>query len=251
MVFVSKRPASLGLQRPALCLKNRPHLRAMALRVTARPHLQVSPLANLVRAVPKIKVLGCANHSGIESATWFFPNMTQATLITTGDFTGGFVPFVARGGPGSFTCIFVLNTPNLETDTTFTLADVHAACERVRMDGLVEVTQGNANTFIASFRTLSFARRALKRTTLSFTRLFKPTVQVRPDFHLGRPPRAFACDTSKLDLNHETLSTRIFDALSRPESWVCTLLRQQSPDRRDRTIVYLLRFSRAAPAPMV
>lgn len=196
-----------------------------------------------------------ADRSGATMVSKIFPAMTHATSSTPSS-QPCFVPFSGRSGR-ALTCIYVVNTPDTNPGSLLSEIEIRAACKREKLPGFVDVVRHNYNVFEAIFATFAQAKSArdhssisvIPATTTTSTPLRGEPAIVRATFHLLRAPRVFVCYATDLAIDHDTVSTRVLQALAAPDAVPCKLFRQENFDTQDDRIRYILRFSSEVPAP--
>lgn len=133
--------------------------------------------------------------------------------------------------------------PDRTTGSKVTQNDVHAAFERANIHGYLGVTRHNHNVFTVEFdghRNQETVRISLP-TSLSVVPGMK---EVHGKHMLRKPPRVFSCDVTHLPVDPDTISDRVCNWLIGPH-WrpAYSLLIQETLDRLDARLIYVLRFS--------
>ena len=152
-------------------------------------------------------------------------------------------------------CLYIVNTPDTNTGTATTEADLLAAFHQREFPGLIRVTRCNNNVFTATFKTPSTALMARNSPGLSLpstTTSGSGSVSISAGFHFSWGPRVFSCDVAMLDIDHDTVVACVTRALRGPHpSAFYQLLQQETPELYDDRMRYILRFKKTASAPWV
>ena len=182
-----------------------------------------------------------------------FPFLTQATSLTPID-QPCYVPFASREDK-SPACLYIVNTPDTNTGTATTEADVLAAFQQREIPGLISVSRCNSNVFTATFSTPRTAFMARNSAGLSLPSTIIPElgfVRISAGFHFSWGPRVFSCDVTMFDINQNTVVASVTKALRSPDpSAFYELLQQESPELYDDRMRYVLRFQKQSRAPWV
>jgi len=152
-------------------------------------------------------------------------------------------------------CLYIVNTPDTNTGTPTTEADVLTAFRQREFPGLISVSRCNSNVFTATFSTPSTALMARNSPGLSLPSTVTPgpgSVCIGTGFHFSWGPRVFSCDVAALDVNHDTVVACVTKALRGPDqSAYYELLQQETSELYDERMRYILRFKKSAHAPWV
>lgn len=176
-----------------------------------------------------------------------FPKLRSATFSSP-PTAALFVPFVHRmGSPYNYKIL--LNDPDRTSGSEVTQKNVHAALERASTHGYLGVTRRNYNIFTVEFdgpRSHEAVRISLP-TSPSVT---PAHVEVHGEHMLRKPPRVFACDATHLSVDPDTIPDRVCECLTGPHwSPTYSLLIQETHDRLDSILIYVLRFPFDCVAP--
>jgi len=147
-----------------------------------------------------------------------------------------------------YTCVFVVNTPEVRTPLVLTEDLVRAACVRAQMPGLRELWQESFNIFVASFNGWANADEARRRKRLlrfpvsSTTGSSSTKLYVSAESHWHEVNRVFVYDVDN-PVKHTTVARHVFKALEGPLASCFRLFKQEYREHigRQRRTRYLLR----------
>jgi len=183
--------------------------------------------------------------------------MTQATCDTP-EWQPCLVPSAAQKLNVN-TCVFVVNTPEVQTPLLLTEDLVRAACVRAQMSGLIELWQESFNIFVASFKGWANADQARRRKRLlrfpvpSTTNSSSKNLYVSAESHWHEVNRVFVYDVDKKPVKHTTVARHVFEALEGPLVSCFRLFKQDYKEHngRQRRTRYLLRTSQVISPVLV
>jgi hypothetical protein len=181
-----------------------------------------------------------------------FPNMEQATCDTPTS-QACLAPSAAQK-QNVYTCVFVVNTPDVRAASVITETEVQAACVRAKMPGLKHVRQESFNVFVAYFKGFANADNARRRARLldfhmpSTKKARTSHLYVTAESHWHEINRIFIYDVNVKSVKPHTVAQHVFRALEGPLASCFRLFKQEYREhngRRQRTR-YLLRPSEAS-----